>query len=87
MHTTACQSECVFRCPPLAYLLVPLRVRHSPLLTGPPFLLASLPIYRRIQPRLPLKATPENLVPRKLISYMKRHMHIESKVKYLVSRR
>jgi len=35
---------------------------------------------------LPLKATPENLVSRRLMSYMKSHMHIESKVKYLVSR-
>jgi len=30
---------------------------------------------------LPLKATPENLVPRKLMSYMQMQMHIESKVK------
>jgi len=79
-----------FRCPPFAYLLVPLRVRHSPLTTGP-FLLASLPIYRRIQPRLPinldlpLKANPEKLVLRKVMSYMQRHMHIETKADHLVS--
>jgi len=34
---------------------------------------------------LPLKATPENLIPRMLILYVLRHMHIESKVEHVVS--
>jgi len=34
---------------------------------------------------LPLKATPGNLEPRKLMTYMHMHMHIESKAEHAVS--
>ena len=88
------QSECIFHYPPPAYLLVSFMfIDTRSQLQVFISLWHPYPIFQRIQPRLhfslrpPLKATSDNPVPRKLMSYMLRHMHIESKVGHIVSRR